>query len=242
MKEHSLGCEQPEDLKYVLNNPLRVVEGPTGKIIDFYLVNTIQNIQEYLDFLREVSNAKQDDTIVVHINNYGGSLDVAMNIYDALQLSRADVKICVEGMCASAASMVMLAGNEWEVFPHACVMIHAWSGAEIGKWNEIQASFDYSKRVTEEQFRSLYKNFLTDEETEDCLKGKDFYFDCKEIMARLTKYQEDDAKKHEAIQAVATKYQDIMNQEIEAIINDDNKPKKQPVKKSTAKKKTKTGK
>ena len=220
--------EETEEKKTSFNNPLQIIESPNGKIVDFYLLNSIEDIEDYVDFLREVGNTKAEDTIKVHINNYGGNVDVAMNIYDALRQSPADVVISVEGMCASAASMIMLAGTEWCVYPHSTVMIHAWSGFSYGKWNEIQASHDFEKRVLEKRFRDLYKKFMTDEEIELCLQGKDYYFDNEETIKRLESYQEDTLKKQQAIQEVTSKYQKLINDEIEAIINepiDSEKPK-----------------
>lgn len=215
-------CEEEERNENTqLNNPLKIIESPSGKIIDFYLINEIRNIQDYLDFLREVENAKNEDVVKVHINNYGGALDVAMNIYDVLQQSKASIQISVEGACASAASMIMLAGNEWFIYPHAWVMIHSFSGVEYGKWNEMKASHEFSARVTENRFRKLYKNFLTDEEIEDCLKGKDFYFDNEETLNRIQNYQADVLKKQKAIQEVTARYQEAINKEISAILTED---------------------
>lgn len=213
-------CEEYEgEPTKTSNNLLRIIESPKGKIIDFYLINSIEDIKDYIDFLREVENAKPEDTVKIHINNYGGSLDVAMNIYDVLQQSPASIQVSVEGACASAATMIMLAGNEWFIYPHSWVMIHAWSGMEWGKWNELKASHEFSERVTENRFRALYQNFLTPEEIEDCLKGKDFYFDNEETLVRIQNYQADAMKKQEAINAITAKYQEVINKEVEAILN-----------------------
>lgn len=219
MKQPRLCKNESEDSQNILNNPLQIIESPNGKIVDFYLSNEIVDIKDYIDFLREVDNAKNEDTVKVHINNYGGAVDVAMNIYDCLQQSKASIQISVEGACASAASMIMLAGTEWFIYPHAWIMVHAWSGVEYGKWNEMKASHEFSARVTENRFRKLYKNFLTDEEIEECLKGKDFYFDNEETIERLQNYQADAMKKQQMISELTAKYQEAINKEVEEILN-----------------------
>lgn len=210
---------EDSDEKQTLNNSLQIIESPNGKIVDFYLLNSIEDIADYVDFLREVENTKSDDTIKVHINNYGGNVVVAMNIYDALRQSPANVIMSVEGMCASAASMIMLAGTEWYVYPHSTVMVHAWTGFSYGKWNELQASYDFEKRVMEKRFRDLYKNFMTAEEIELCLQGRDYYFDNEETIKRLESYQADALKRQQAIQEVTAKYQKLINEEIQGIID-----------------------
>jgi len=220
----AFAIDENNEADIVRNDTLQVIESPEGKIIDFYLINEITDIKNYLDFLRQVESARSNDTIRIHINNYGGNVDVAWNIYDALRQSKADVDVSVEGACASAASMIMLAGNSWSIFPHSWVMVHAWSGWIVGKWNEQQADMEFSKKVREPLFRDMYKNFLEPEEIDLCLAGKDYYFGSEETIKRLEKYQADAVKKQEAIQAVAAKYQDIMNKEIEEIMNSDTTP------------------
>ena len=97
----------------VFNNPLVIKQNADSKIVDFYLTGEVGLVSEYIDFLRAVDDCKPGDQIQIHINNYGGYADTALNIYDALTKSDADVFVFVEGACASAASIIMLAGNGW---------------------------------------------------------------------------------------------------------------------------------
>lgn len=229
-------CEEEEDQRAIVrNNPLQIIESPNGKIIDFYLHEEIYDMSQYIDFLRAVENAKADDRVQVHINCPGGNVDVAWNIFDVLQQSQAQVLAKIEGECASAASMIMLACNEWQVNPHSYVMVHAWSGFRYGKRNEMVAASDFEKRYLEKKFRDMYKDFMTEEEINLCLEGKDYYFDADETLERLQKYQEDAIAKQQAIQAVAAKYQDVMNKEIEEILNGKKAEKKVKKEKKTEK-------
>ena len=203
-----------EDSPKIQNNPLKVTETENKKIVDFYLINTIEEMGDYIDFLRAVDSCRPQDEVIVHINNYGGDLDIGMNIYDCLKSSDANVTISVEGICASCASMIMLAGNQWNITPHAYVMIHSWSEYECGKWNEIKAKFKYDETVVEKQFREMYKNFLTNDEIEDCLKGKDFYFDAEETVRRLNNYQKEELDRQIEINKIADKHSKNAEKEI----------------------------
>ena len=122
----------PTEKVTLINDPLKVVETDLGKRVDYYLVGEVGFIEDYIDFLRAIEACRAGDEIVMHINHYGGLLDTALNIFDALIKTDANVKVSIEGMCASAASMIMLAANEWEVSPHATVMVHAWTDWIIG--------------------------------------------------------------------------------------------------------------
>lgn len=199
---------------FIKNNILQVRENNNRKEVDFYLINVIEDIEDYIDFLREVDSCRNGDLITIHVNCYGGDCDVAMNIYDCLKLSPAEVMISIEGACCSCASIIMLAGSYWKVYPHSYVMIHAWSEGIYGKWHEIISKFNYDKSIFEKQFKELYKNFLTDYEIEDCIKGKDFYFDSSETIKRLNVYQKEDVKCDKAIKKITDKYSSLAEKEV----------------------------
>ena len=228
-------CEELEDEKDRLNC-LSITETPDGKIIDFYLYKEIESLLPYIPFLRAVEQAKENDTICLHINCYGGDLDVAFNIIDVLNLCKAHINISVEGPCASAASMILLTGDNWRLCPHSYVMVHAWTAWRYGKKNEIDAQHDFDKAFLEKKFREIYKDFMSEEELDRCLRGEDFYFDPNETSLRLQKYQADVIKKQKAINEATAKYQGLIDKEIQEIL--DGKISEEPPKKSTPRKKT----
>jgi ATP-dependent protease ClpP protease subunit len=209
----------------IKNDVLQVRENNNRKEVDFYLIDIIDDIADYIDFLREVDSCRDGDLITVHINCYGGNADVGMNIYDCLRQSPANVEVSIEGACCSCASVIMLAGNCWRVTPHAYVMVHSWSEGIYGKWHEIISKFNYDKSVFEKQFRELYKDFLTDEEIEDCLKGKDFYFDSNETVKRLNTYQKEDIECDEAIKKITDKYSSLAEKEVNQYLKKSSKKK-----------------
>ena len=209
----------------IKNDVLQVRENNNRKEVDFYLIDIIDDIADYIDFLREVDSCRNGDLITIHINCYGGNADVGMNIYDCLRQSPANVEVSIEGACCSCASIIMLAGNCWRVTPHAHVMVHSWSEGIYGKWNEIISKFNYDKCVFEKQFRELYKDFLTDEEIEDCLKGKDFYFDSNETVKRLNTYQKEDIEYDEAIKKITNKYSSLAEKEVNQYLKKSSKKK-----------------
>lgn len=66
--------------------------------------------------------------IVVYINSPGGDVIAATQIYTMLVEHRGNVTVKIDGIAASAASVVAMAGNEVLMAPSAYMMIHdAWS-------------------------------------------------------------------------------------------------------------------
>ena len=73
--------------------------------------------------------------ISVHINSPGGDVFAASQIYNMLMEYKGHVTVKIDGLAASAASVVAMAGNEVLMSPVSMLMIHnpatfAWGDSE----------------------------------------------------------------------------------------------------------------
>ena len=175
----------------VMDNALKVTEvsenGQLFNIIDYFLSDTIEEKSDYYDFLRAVNAASQYDEIHIHINNYGGDLDAAIQIYYSLVKSKARVIISVEGACMSAATVIMLSADEIEFCPWSSIMIHAYSDGVIGKYQEIQSSSDFRKEWFIKFMNDIYGEFLTKKEISQIMSGKDLWMSSDDAIVRFKK-------------------------------------------------------
>jgi ATP-dependent Clp endopeptidase proteolytic subunit ClpP len=81
------------------------------------------------DFVREIA-ALDVDELTVRINSYGGSVSDGLAIYNALRRHKARVTTSIEGLAASIASLIAMAGDSVEMAENSLLMIHApWGGA-----------------------------------------------------------------------------------------------------------------
>ena len=81
------------------------------------------------DFVQEIA-ALDVDEITVRINSYGGSVSDGIAIHNAIRRHPAKVTTSVEGVAASIASLIAMAGDHVEIAANALLMIHApWSYA-----------------------------------------------------------------------------------------------------------------
>lgn len=209
---------KPEVAEFVqsANEPLKIFNTPEGAKIDYFFPREISSDpSEFIDFLRALNDAKDDDEVDIHLNCCGGDLTTTKQIIDTIINCPARVKISVEGDCASAATMIALTADELEVSPHSSFMIHCWSSLVGGKWQELKSLYEFDKIQTTAFFKEIYKGFLTDEEIERCLNGEDFYFSADEITKRVAASRKRDYEKQELIQKIADKYQTAINKEIE---------------------------
>lgn len=84
-----------------------------------------------LDFVRALADV-QAKTIDVHINSGGGDVFDAISMHAALVNHPATVNTVVDGVAASAASFLAMAGQTISIEKPARIMIHDAAGVTIG--------------------------------------------------------------------------------------------------------------
>lgn len=82
-------------------------------------------------FVRDLAQLDVDD-ITVRINSYGGSVSDGIAIYNALRRHKARVTTSIEGVAASIASLIAMAGDTVEMAENALLMVHAPWGYSAG--------------------------------------------------------------------------------------------------------------
>ena len=87
--------------------------------------------------------------IVLHINSPGGDCIAASQIYTMLMDYPADVTVQIDGVAASAASVIAMAGTTVRMSPTALMMVHnPWTTA-MGDAEEMQKAIDLLSEVKE---------------------------------------------------------------------------------------------
>ena len=87
------------------------------------------------------------DTINVRINSSGGSVFEGLAIHNALERHPAKVVTHVDGLAASIASVVALAGDEVRIAENAFVMIHDPWGGQVGNSRDMRSMADTLDKV-----------------------------------------------------------------------------------------------
>lgn len=97
-------------------------------------------------FLADLSRL-QADTIKIKINSPGGDVFEGTTIYNALADHRARIITSVEGLAASMASIIALAGDERHIYRNAQYMIHnPWTIA-AGDYNDFLKEAELLKSI-----------------------------------------------------------------------------------------------
>jgi ATP-dependent Clp endopeptidase proteolytic subunit ClpP len=82
------------------------------------------------EHVREILTNQFMESIVIHINSPGGDAYSGLALYDFIKSSQIPVTTIVEGIAASAASLLFLAGGKRAMTQNSTVMIHqcSWGG------------------------------------------------------------------------------------------------------------------
>lgn len=155
----------------------------------FYLSGSIEEPSEYVAWFEIMRNASENDVIQIHINSYGGDLFTAIQFLRAIADTPAHVICSVEGACMSAATMVFLAADSFEVSEHSMFMFHNYSSATFGKGGEMYDNIMHERKWSEHLLKRIYDGFLVNEEIASLLHNKDIWMDGEEVLKRLTERQ-----------------------------------------------------
>ena len=99
--------------------------------------------------------------------------------------TQATVIASVEGACMSAATMIFLCCNNFEVTPHSIFMFHNYSGGVFGKGGEMIDQLQHERKWSERLMKEIYKDFMHDDEIKSMLENKDIWMDGEEVVKRL---------------------------------------------------------
>lgn len=96
--------------------------------------------------LKKISNLKAD-TIIVNINSYGGDVNHGLSIHDLLAEHKAKIITKINGMTASAATIIAMAGDERKISDNSLFLVHRAMSWAIGNINDVNMLADDLKKV-----------------------------------------------------------------------------------------------
>lgn len=136
------------------------------------------------DFVKELRSLEKEGyaTINVRINSGGGSVFEGFAIYNAIKQSKCDVNTYIDGLAASMASIIALAGKKVYMSKVARFMTHQPSSGSYGNSEELRKNADLLDGL-EKTMCAIYAA-KTGKSMDDCkekfLNGKDNWFSAED--------------------------------------------------------------
>lgn len=127
------------------------------------------DVKTFLDQLENVSK------INVHINSGGGSVFGGIAIYNMLKRFDAEITVYVEGLAASIASVIAMAGDKIIIPANAQMMIHKPSSAAWGNADEMRKEADVldgCQKVILNTYMQHVKEGVTEETINDLINAE----------------------------------------------------------------------
>ena len=182
--------DQQIDLLELLSPPVnqnkRFTTKPAVHVHEFYVCGEIESSENYIEWFDLIRSASETDILKFYINSPGGDLFTAIQFLRVLSETEATIAVSVEGACMSAATLIFLCGDQFEVSSHSMFMFHNYSSGVEGKGGEMYDRIHHEKAWSEKLLRDIYSGFLTEKEIVSILDNKDIWMDGEEVVKRLT--------------------------------------------------------
>jgi len=137
------------------------------------------------DVIQAVLSFGEND-VVVHINSPGGSVTEGLAIYNTFKNHPTNIQMRIEGVAASAASFIAMAGNSILIEPNAMVMIHdAWD-LTIGNQDDHIAAADLLGKASN-NLANIYakKTGVSPDDMRTAMKAETWYIGQEAVDAGL---------------------------------------------------------
>jgi ATP-dependent Clp protease protease subunit len=99
------------------------------------------------DVVESLSTISENEPLRVRVNSPGGSVFDGVAIHSALNTRPGDVEIVVDGVAASAASVIAMAGNRLLMQPASMMMIHNGWSVVVGSKEDLRQSADVLAQI-----------------------------------------------------------------------------------------------
>lgn len=117
-----------------------------GEIVDEEFEDTDVSASGFRDALKQLGDIKE---LNLHINSPGGSVFQGIAIYNMLKESKAKVNVYVDGVAASIASVIAMAGDSIFMPSNSMMMIHNPYTYTVGNASELRKTADFMDKLTD---------------------------------------------------------------------------------------------
>jgi len=157
---------------------------------DVSIRDAIDSNDYFAGLIELLRTATQEDVFHLYFSTDGGMLDATQELLAAMSVTEATVVGHLTNKAISAGSIIFLNCHEWQVYAGSHMMVHQMSYSAGGGNQNVKGQVDFYARMNEKLVKNTYTGFLTPEEIQDVLNGKDVYLEDVEVAERLEQYAE----------------------------------------------------
>lgn len=110
-----------------------IVSNDVGEFYEWFGMSST-----YPNKIQQAIANDEDDEIVLDVASNGGDVFAASEIYTMLKDSSKNIVVNIQGLAASAASVIAMAGNTVRMSPTSQLMIHKASVSTVGNSDDLE--------------------------------------------------------------------------------------------------------
>lgn len=152
-----------------------------GDIADERPVNFWTGEEEKGDYItpkevRTLFDGIKSDKVNLHLNSYGGSVFASVSIFNFLSSIGKDITVFVDGIVASGASIIAMAGNRVVMPKNTQMMIHRASSFAHGNCEDLRELADTLEKLDNSTVFETYKRRFkgSDEELRNLISNETY--------------------------------------------------------------------
>ena len=125
----------------------------TQMILEVMLKDAVRDV--LTEHVGEILGGELPESVTIHVNSPGGYLSCGFALYDYIKTSQIPITCVVEGLCASAATLIMLACPVRVMSPNSVFLMHQCSW---GCWGENRFMQDHAANADKamKKLRTIY--------------------------------------------------------------------------------------
>lgn len=192
-----------------------------GEIVSEKLWDSDVSATDFRDSLKELGPVK---TINMSINSPGGSVFDGIAIYNMLKKNPATVNVTVEGLAASIASVIAMAGDTLTMDTGSMLMIHNPFTMAVGNASELREMADTLDQIRESSVEIYHEKTGIDKEAIKSVMDNETWLTADEAITAGWADQKNE--RPAVMQSISQRYSD-MYEHVPEFLNAQEKPDKE---------------
>ena len=153
--------------------------------VDIY--GYIEEPSQFSEMVTALELMEAEDEMIVNLQSNGGCASTTDTVLHALRKTKGKVHFVATGQNASAATIILLEAQSFELSENFSALIHCGGLGDGGTLSEFRQSSPHHIKMMERLIRETYAGFMSEKEIESMLDGKDFWLDAQEWCDRYEK-------------------------------------------------------
>ena len=159
------------------------VNVPIIKSATLYLSTFMESKPNLAVLLNDIRQLGSEDRITLIFNSPGGLVSEGRAIINAVQNTGADIQTELLSEASSMAAIMFCIGDRRIIYENSSLMFHNFSGGVGGKGHEMKDRLKHTIKNITAFFRGNIIG-LTEDEIQQMLDGKEWWFSSKEMCER----------------------------------------------------------